>query len=140
MNNIFRAGNYYVGDPCYVIEKWDELIKSTGCFGLEEDKDTTNWHNGCFSYNGKKCFAEGTAYGDGTYFDNKGREYGVDAGLIGIVPVSAIDKNKRGDGGQIVEFKEDFRAFENKGIFTFGNLVINTRDDDDEDRHDDEDD
>lgn len=126
--HIFPAGRYFVGDPCYVIadKNWDELIKNTGCFGLNENMDVINWYDGVFYYTGKKCFANGTAYGDGVFQDNAGRRYGVDAGLIGIVPVGATDDNNSSWCGHFIAFEENFIVYENDGIFYFGNIKIDT--------------
>ena len=78
-------------------------------------------------YGGKKCFASGTAYGDGSYYDAQDRVYGVDAGLIGIMPFDVCDGDSM-NGGNIVEFSEDFKVQESEGKFRFGNVIINTRD------------
>ena len=130
--NKFPAGKYYIGDPCYAVldSNWSKVIDETGCFGLEDNDDVINWHNGIFYYNGKKCFAGGTRYGDGCFYDNENREYGVDAGLIGIMPFSACDGDSM-HGGNIVSFKEGFDVSCNNGIFNFGDVVINTGDEDD---------
>ena len=89
---------------------------------------------------GMTCFAASTAYGDGVYFDKERREYSVDAGLLGIIPLEALDLNFEGDGGQIIEFDEDFTVSEEDGVFTFGDVVINTKSFFDEDDFDCEDD
>jgi hypothetical protein len=126
----FKAGKYYVGDPCYVIsdEHWDEL------------GEQTNWfqNNDSFKFKGNTCFTCGTAYGDGTYYDYEGREYGVDAGLIGVVPFKCIDDNFKGEGGQIIEFNEDFQAYEQDGTFFIGDITIETGDLDEESEWEDE--
>ena len=85
---------------------------------------------GIFYYNGKKCFAGGTRYGDGRFYDNENREYGVDAGLIGIMPFSACDGDSM-KGGNVVKFTEPFEVSVNNGVFNFGDVVINTGDEDD---------
>lgn len=138
-SNYFPAGKYYIGDPCYAVKdgKWIELVETTGCFGLHNKFEIPydNWNDGLFLYNGKKCFAEGTAYWVGSYQDNKGRIYGVDAGLIGIMPLECCDGNLM-DGGNIVEFEKPFYVSANNGVFEFGNVIINTRDDEDNDTDD----
>lgn len=125
-SNLFMAGKYWVGDPCYAVSEdaWLELLEATSYF---DDND------GVYYYNGKKSFAANTAYGDGTYADNFGNSYGVDAGLLGIIPLEACDGDSM-YGGKVIEFKEDFYAScPKKGLFVFGNLRINTRDEDDDD-------
>jgi hypothetical protein len=48
-------------------------------------------------------------YGDGEYFDNDGRNYGVDAGSIGCFPVEDLGSDPEGlDLGHVVEFGKDF--------------------------------
>lgn len=118
----FKAGKYYVGDPCYVIsdENWMPLLESTKYFENENQE-----------YKGQQIFTEGTAHGDGCFTDNFGREYGVDAGLIGIIPFEVIDDNRTGDGGQIIEFEKDFEVYTSElGIFHFGDIVIDTAEED----------
>lgn len=126
---IFPAGTYYIGDPCYAVkdENWSSLIDSTGCFGLHDRLEElySNWDDGTFVYNGKKCFASGTSYGDGTYYDREMREYGVDAGLLSIMPLDVCDGDSM-NGGNIVEFVKDFEVREEDGIFYFGNVRIGT--------------
>lgn len=117
----FKAGKYFVGDPCYAIkdENWKPLLESNNYFNLET---TRAWAG---KYNGKIMFAAGTAYGDGLYFDNDGRAYGVDAGLLGIIPFEACDGDSMGCG-HVIEFSEDFEVWAEEGCFTFGELVIET--------------
>ena len=123
-----KKGTYYVGDPCYIFSKsWSEVLNSTYYFNDNE----------IVKIFGKDCIAGGTAYGDGTYFDNFGRKYWVDAGLIGVLPISLINKDKKvtlkkvkeSDGMHIIEFSEDFEVSISGGIFNFGNVVINTAED-----------
>ena len=83
------AGKYYVGNPCYHInnEKWSDYCDQVV---FAQDKKTV--------FNGKNTCCFNTAYGDGCYQDQFGNNYGVDAGLIGVVeldsdyPLSLIDK------------------------------------------------
>lgn len=127
-----KKGTYYVGDPCYIFEKsWPEVLNKTGYFSDGEHK-----------LFGKTVFGGGTAYGDGSYRDNFGRSYAVDAGLLAIVPISLLNHDKKmtrkqvekDDSMHIIDMKEDFTCEVNNGVFRFGNIVINTRDtEDDED-------
>lgn len=121
-------GKYYVGDPCYIFgESWSDVLAETDFFDAE-------------TLRGKPVCAGGTAYGDGLYEDNCGREYWVDSGMIGILPVSLlrIDKKKTlkeikaSEGMHIIEFTEETEVACDNGVFRFGNIVIDTRDDDDE--------
>ena len=116
----FPAGTYYIGDPSYCLssDNWQELI----------------YHDGSV----EKGIADSTAYGDGSYFDGKGNEYFVDAGCIGVIPITQIKKkwNKGvmviGKGYNIVTFDKPFEAEVENGILTAGDIVINTREDDED--------
>lgn len=120
----FQPGKYYVGDLCYVLsERWDEFCSLTisgrrvldGTFAFKDG--TTFW-------------THGTMYGDGSYYDEQRREYGVDAGLIGVVALKDIDENPNCiDGGQIIEFKHAFEPYYQNGTFYIGNITIKTGDD-----------
>lgn len=74
----------YIGDPCYVIrgETWDKIVKD---YYKEHPHHTVNGH---------ECYIFATAYGDGEYALKDGTtvvaSLGVDAGVIGAVPVEAV--------------------------------------------------
>lgn len=130
MSVNFKAGKYYVGDLCYVIndKNWDKIGEETDWF---QNGDS-------FEFKGEVVFVSSTAYGDGTYYDNKGKHYHVDAGLIGVIPFNIIDENENGDGGQIIDFEKDFTAFEDDGMFFIDDIRIDTKGDEDYDEYDDE--
>lgn len=121
-----KKGEYYIGDPCYVFDKsWDKVLEETNMFA-----------DGEHTLLGETVFGGGTAHGDGYYFDNYGRGYGVDAGLIAIIPASLLDKDKKIDRkrmkkncgyAHMVEMKEDFLCFLKNGVFRFGDITINTK-------------
>jgi len=144
MTNVFPPGKYWIGDPCYFVPdgEWMTLLEETGYLGLKPSDNYSEKH-GTFFFHGYKCFAHGTAYGDGCYSDNKGfNEYGVDAGLIGIFPEHALEDDGTLSiwGGQFVEFDSEFEVGYNDGTFVFGDLEINTGDnEEDEDEDEDED-
>lgn len=132
----FKAGTYYIGDPCYIFNKsWDQILEQTDYF-LSESVENI------FGFN---CLVGGTAYGDGTYFDNYGRKYWVDAGLIGILPVELLGIDKcytkeqieTEEGMHIITFESDFKAWVSNGHFYFGDININTNYDDESDSDDD---
>jgi hypothetical protein len=127
----FKAGKYYVGDLCYVVNdnNWDKLLDDTDYFG-----------NNDLKFKDEVIFASNTAYGDGTYYDNKGRKYSVDAGLIGVMPFGVIDENEIGKGGQIIEFEKDFKAYEEDGKFYIDDFIIDTKEDEEENEEEDWDD
>lgn len=121
----FPPGTYYIGDPCYVVsdDNWQQLLDDTNYFENENQ-----------SYKGLQILVGDTSYGDGTYTDNYRREYGVDAGLIGIMPIEVVDNKYSNieNLGAIVEFEEDFVVEIKDGVFKFGNIVINTGNDDED--------
>lgn len=124
---IFKKGVYYVGDLCYVVEDWLELLEQSSYFN---SRTTRHWF-GC--YKGQPAFAGSTRYGDGLYFDSEGRQYPVDSGSIGIVPVEVLGADADFSGGQVVTFSEDFEVSWQDGDFVFGHVSLPTGD-----NHDDE--
>jgi hypothetical protein len=125
----FPAGEYYIGDLCYVMHpEWDEFCSLTivGNIVLE----------GNFSLkDGRKFFFGCTAYGDGMYTDSCGRKYPVDAGLIGIISVNDITDTelKNLKSGNVVTFTKAFDVTAENGVFYFDDIFIDTSDDEDED-------
>ena len=117
------AGKYYIGDLCYVLhDAWDEFCEITiednrcleGEFTLKDGRRFATYH---------------TAHGDGTYEDELGRCYPVDAGLIGCILLSDIKDETYDDLttlGAIIEFDKDFTTGSEDGILKFGNVFIDT--------------
>jgi hypothetical protein len=59
--------------------------------------------------NGVRFAIHGTAYGDGVYQDEQGRDYPVDAGSIGCIRVEDVNDSEAWLAGvQTVEFTEPF--------------------------------
>lgn len=132
-----KAGRYFLGDPCYVItsEKWREVC----------DKSSKS---DIFEISNIELFMSGTKYGDGSYEDNFGNEYGVDSGTLGCIPlqlcqrkdlvfsdvydVPQIVKNSNGyTVGYVFNFEYDFECIAYNGKFDFGGKVkIDTAEDD----------
>ena len=123
-----KAGKYYVGDLCYVLnDVWDEFCSIT-----IEDHDCLD---GEFQLSdGTKFASYRTKWGDGQYADQHRRWYAVDAGLIGCVSLVDLEKYgvyptvEHGMGGNVIEFKEDFETSgtRKEGIIRFGDLEIDT--------------
>lgn len=116
------AGEYYVGDLCYVMHpEWDEFcrltIKGNDCIGGEFNLA-----------DGRRFASYNTAYGDGVYADNLGNEYGVDAGLIGCILVSDIAESERKNikDGNVHVFPAPFSTGESGGEIRFGHIMIDT--------------
>lgn len=116
------AGRYYVGDLCYVMhDVWDEVCDlmfpydGRGVYGKFTLKD------------GRQFAVHSTAYGDGTYRDGSGREYSVDAGVIGCILADDIhDPIPQIHGGNVLEFHEEFEVSGEDGMIRFGHIVIDT--------------
>lgn len=141
---MMQAGTYYVGDLCYVLhEKWDAvcdlIIQDNSCLDGEFNLP-----------DGTRFAIQSTAYGDGSYQDNDGRGYSVDAGSIGCVKLSDIDLDVKENfltGGQVIQFDHPFTVQYDDGkiLFTehstFGEkivtLAIETGDCDYDDYYDD---
>jgi hypothetical protein len=91
----FPAGEYYIGDLCYVLP--DELYH--GVWG-----DKFGYETGYFT-DGKNAFAmHHTSWGDGSYEDEEGNKYSVDAGIIGIAPAALL--KSRDEPGRYITFTE----------------------------------
>jgi len=125
---LVPPGMYVLGDPCYAVpdDEWSDLLHSCNYFSQPVGM-------AC----GKPVMAFDTAYGDGEYRDNNGFSYGVDAGLIGLVPVE-IAKFGVYDDSRIVEFSSETLCTNVNGVMNFGVIVIDTLNDDgyDEDEFD----
>lgn len=80
------AGKYYLGDPCYVIhdELWPEFCNQI---------DDSRIRNGdIITFQNHPVFVTSTNYGDGVYQDQLLNFYGVDAGIIALVPLEICKK------------------------------------------------
>jgi hypothetical protein len=63
---------------------------------------------------------DSTAWGDGCYLGSDGVEYGVDAGIIGIVSEKLIQmSNGAIGGGKIYQFTNPVTCNFKKGVFRF---------------------
>lgn len=130
---MMPAGQYYVGDLCYVMQaQWDEFCQLTISGNSVKE--------GEFQLaNGVRFASLSTMYGDGTYEDEEGNAYPVDAGLIGCIRVVDIqDPNADLKLGNIINFPNDFNVDSTNGKLHFGHIAIDTgsEDEDDEDNYD----
>lgn len=139
----FAPGTYYIGDPCYVIPN-DEWMEYLDTYPKYPPPDPGyGWIDGiAVNYKGHKCFHSMTAHGDGSYRDNEGHRYGVDAGIIGIIPLALCDKEQLAeleDLGRVVTFDKRFEVYcEKDCTFHFGHISIVTDGSDEEDEEEDE--
>lgn len=113
---MMRPGTYYVGDLCYVMHpQWKEvcaLMFATDGGGVLEGEFNLA--------NGVRFSLHSTAYGDGTYQDEAGRNYPVDAGLIGCIRVQDVyDPEWWLEGVQTVEFTRPFELKYLDGVISF---------------------
>lgn len=136
---ILPAGEYWIGDPCYVIgndnDDWEAILDKVGYFGIYESE---NWDNGAFEHKGKACWGHSTACGEGAYdlVDDNDEDIElliVDSGMLSVVPVSVIDNDNAAHAGVYVTFDDNFSCSYDNGKFTFGGLTVDTGDDDDDD-------
>lgn len=120
------SGNYYVGDLCYVLnEEWDEV-----CDLLFAGRTDGGCNEGEFNLKDGRRFAIfNTAYGDGTYKDQLGRKYNVDAGSIGCIlmdDIDLLDDRNFISGGQTVVMPSQFNVYSEDGVLCFGSIEIDT--------------
>ncbi len=125
INTTLPAGEYYIGDLCYVLgdNVYDNIFGGTGYeMGIYTEKAT-----------GRTFLVGSTAYGDGEYPGSDGKKFAVDAGIIGICPKSLMAKDD--GGGHMYTFREPVRCEFRGGRFFFESgykhLVVDTSGDDD---------
>ncbi len=112
---MMRPGKYLVGDLCYVMHpQWKEvcdLMFATDGGVLDGEFNLAN---------GVRFSVQSTAYGDGTYYDEEGRKYPVDAGLIGCIRVEDVqDPESWMEGMNEVEFAYPFTIMYDLGTIAF---------------------
>jgi hypothetical protein len=117
-------GKYYIGDLCYIMDDDVEGNPYDNVFG------GTGYSAGLYTKENKGSFyVANTAYGDGAYKGSNQVEYGVDAGIIGIVNMNLIKEEEvvmegkefiEDSGGTIYDFPNGVSCkFNGKGIFEF---------------------
>lgn len=143
-SNLLPAGDYYMGDPCYVLGPiWDDV-----CAAMFQG--TNSGHDGVYRLGDLGLAAiAGTAHGDGVYISNDGSEFGVDAGCLSVVSFEAVAlvnnihlSEVEGfieNFGAAYNFEDDFYCDVQGGVITFDDVVINTDDDEEEDLYREED-
>jgi hypothetical protein len=113
-------GLYTIGDPCDYFSYRHDI-------SFEEFLLINNFPGESYlDQNGKlPCVCFETYYGEGLYEDNFSNEYPVDSGMIGIFPHNEFDKVPS-DHTEMY-FGDTFSCSERKGVLTFGNVIINTK-------------
>lgn len=123
------AGTYFVGDPCYAVpdEDWNDLLDSNDVFEGSPVGTLPNGNN---------VTAFHTAFGDGVYYDQYGNSYPVDAGLLGVVPLSGSQDTSSFEVlGAIRTFTAPFqiRSSYHGALIEIGDIAINTEGSDEDD-------
>lgn len=133
MKFIIPAGTYRIGDPCYSLP---DHLWSDFCDEIREGEDADK--PVAVSFKGHPLVTFVTMYGDGTYYDEQRRDYSVDTGLIAAVPVEFPNlKPEHSYNGDpvilwyVVEFTEPVECYAEKGKIHFGDIVIDTAEDED---------
>lgn len=122
------TGRYFIGDPCYTAGEDDQAWQKWCDVSF---KGNNNDFLGAL-YNDQPVIGIGTAYGDGSYEDQNGRNYDVDAGMIGAVPEKLIkemglsDESLKGSG-HWETFDNDFTiSSDGEKMITIGHITIDT--------------
>lgn len=123
MRAVMQPGRYFIGDPCHCFssqEKWLRLLDDLVYFN---SADAVKWPG---------LVADNTANGDGTYEDNRGNSYSVEAGVIGVTHERCweVGEERLSNLGCIVEFEREFIFETNSGQFKIDGCLIDTNCDD----------
>lgn len=104
-----QAGRYYIGDLCYALG--DQIYH--GVYGAND------YESGLYTKVADQLsfFVSDTAFGDGVYYGTDGKEFGVDAGIIGICHEELMDQD--GVGGHMYDFNEPVKCTFRAGRFRF---------------------
>ena len=113
---VITPGDYWLGDPCYALgdKSWAEITETSAEFTKNP-----------IELNGHQLMIFPTALGDGVFECSLGT-IGVDAALIGIVPVEAADKEGGPQGMFRVTFAEPAVAEVKGSRLIFGPYDIDT--------------
>jgi len=125
---VMAPGTYFLADPCYAVpdDLWTELLDSCDYFKEPVGKVTKDG----VEYS---VLGFSTAYGDGCYVGSDGFSYGVDAGLIGLVPKALCSGDEFTETlGTWITFTEPTECLNHDGVMMFGELVIDTLCDEDD--------
>nr|DAR59231.1 MAG TPA: hypothetical protein [Caudoviricetes sp.] len=102
---------FYIGDICYVLN--DDIYDGIwGKIGQYQDGEYA-------TDGGNKFVVASTAYGDGCYGDDYGNVYGVDAGVLGLVPLELVAKRNGVQWGAVFEGEGEATMVARDGEFEF---------------------
>lgn len=129
-------GEYWIGDPCYAIEDedWHDYLKGGVHASFRNRNSAMEETPAGTLHKGHLGVIMHTAYGDGHYTSNTEDSFGVDAGVLGAIPVEWLNPARLLEYlrlGSIHTFKEPARCSYTPegGLVTLGPLVIYTGDD-----------
>jgi hypothetical protein len=118
---VVPAGQYVLGDPCYAVpdDDWMPLLESCNYFNNPVGHVVDGM---------QKFFvlAFGTKWGDGCYAGSDGKEYPVDAGLIGLVPVEMVEDLESHIQNIVTFTKDTVCSYNGSGRLVFGGISIET--------------
>lgn len=122
---MLPAGQYYIGDLCYVFENdtWDAI-----CDIIFPNEDGLPLDGEFALPDGRRFAIYSTAHGDGSYQDQERNDYWVDSGSIGCVKLEDVDKleERIKQGSNIVSFNKPFRTYSKDGMIMIGYIGIDT--------------
>ena len=123
----------WVGDPCYVLtdDQMDQVRDRFGDPEVDVDESFT-------------CIVDDTWNGDGTFYDQNGKDYIVDSGMLCMIPECCIHHDKDRpwlvDCGQVYDDSDWTNFFwdhsYDDGTITFGDVTIRTGPDPEDDEED----
>jgi len=130
---VMKAGRYYIGDLCYILDEkdWENVCDMIYPNFNDEELYRLNTIElgGRFTLkSGKIISLYGTEHGDGTYHiknmkDNNIGKLHVDSGTLGCVMIKDKSELPMGSGYKTKTFKEDFELdYTNSGDIVFKNL------------------
>ena len=124
---MMPAGDYYIGDLCYVMHKeWDEV-----CSLFFKGNTNGSCNQGEFVLkDGRRFAGYNTKWGDGEYRDQFNNRYLVDSGCIGCILVSDIVEmdTRNIDLGNVIKMTKEFDTSNIDGLISFNNITIETND------------
>jgi hypothetical protein len=116
------AGEYFVGDPCYLLSDgmYESWVAAAQADLSDEDLYVAD-------VAGHRVAACGIVW-DCDFTDAEGREYGEDSGLIGAVPVVIAVQDDPDIVGMVhrITFPADFDVYVSERAVNIGHITLNT--------------